>query len=128
MSIDGLFDKYYFPYIFIEWTPSDGYCQMLQEKMVSLGYTPWKLNNEGNENDALIGQDDSCLFPRQSEKDHFVDIMWIHKTAKDIWEKKHERCVCEWQSSSLMMKTCRHNDTFSYAQPIKLIYSNVKKG
>ena len=89
--------------------------------MFDEGYSPWKLDNFQGINEPLIGVDPSCLFPAKPSDDYYLDLMWIHKTAKDVWKKKHERCKCEWKTESLMLRTCQYNSTFSIAKPIQWV-------
>ena len=76
--------------------------------------------------EPLIGLDPSCLFPNKPSHDYYLDLMWIHKTAKDVWKKKNEKCKCEWKTDSLMLRTCQYNSTFSITKPIQWIHPGEK--
>ena len=75
---------------------------------------------------------DSCVFA-SCKGDSFLDLMWIHESARKHWrlfDEEEKKCSCECKTNSLMMKTCQINDTFVSKQPIKFMprkYSKTNK-
>ena len=61
---------------------------------------------------------DSCVFA-SCKGDSFLDLMWIHESARKHWtlsDEEDKKCSCECKTSSLMKKTCQFNDTFVSVQ------------
>lgn len=46
LDIEGVFENFFVPYIFIEWNNYLQSCSSLRQRLEKLGYTPWTNNNQ----------------------------------------------------------------------------------